>query len=159
MAITKNSVVAFHYTVTDEDGVQMDSSAGNAPLTYLHGASNIIRGLENAMEGKSEGYSFNVTILPAEAYGDYIDGLVEAVPMAAFGDNPVEVGMRFEAQTDQGPISVVITHIEGDSATVDGNHPLAGKSLRFDVTIETIRAATAEELTHGHAHGEGGHHH
>ncbi len=159
MTISTNSVVTFHYTVRDEDGVQLDSSEGQAPLTYLHGANNIVPGLERALAGHRVGDKLQVQIDPAEAYGEYHDSLVEAVPLEAFGDNKVEVGMRFEAQTSQGPISVVITHIEGDQATVDGNHPLAGKSLNFDVTIEDIREATGEEVAHGHAHGEGGHHH
>ena len=159
MAITQNSVVAFHYTVSDEDGVQLDTSSGKAPLTYLHGANNIIKGLESALEGKAAGDSLTVTIPPEEAYGEYHDALVEAVPKSAFGENEVEVGMRFEAQTNQGPISVVVTNIENDDVTVDGNHPLAGKILTFEVTVEDIREATQEELDHGHAHGEGGHQH
>lgn len=159
MTIKTNSVVAFHYTVRDEDGVKLDSSEGSAPLTYLHGASNIIPGLEQALAGKSKGDSLEVTIPPEEAYGVYHDGLVEAVPKDAFEGADIEVGMRFEAQTSDGPISVVITGIEGDHVTVDGNHPLAGKSLSFSVTIEDIRDATAEEISHGHVHGPGGHHH
>jgi FKBP-type peptidyl-prolyl cis-trans isomerase SlyD len=159
MTIKANTVVAFHYTVSDEDGVQLDSSNGKDPLTYLHGASNIIPGLEQALEGKTAGEQLQVTIEPAQAYGEYQDHLVEAVPREAFGENNVEVGMRFEAQTQQGPISVVITNIEGDQVTVDGNHPLAGKSLSFDVTIDSIREASEEEISHGHAHGAGGHQH
>ncbi|MFA5630267.1 MAG: peptidylprolyl isomerase [Porticoccaceae bacterium] len=159
MNITNNAVVALHYTVKDEDGVKLDSSEGGTPLTYLHGASNIIPGLERALEGKSKGDALDVNIPPAEAYGEYIDELVDSVPREAFQGAEVEVGMRFEAQTNNGPISVVITHIEGDNVTVDGNHPLAGKSLNFSVTVEDIREATAEEIAHGHVHGPGGHHH
>ncbi|HEY8384646.1 MAG TPA: peptidylprolyl isomerase [Porticoccaceae bacterium] len=159
MNVTHNTVVSIHYTVRDEDGVQLDSSEGREPLVYLHGANNIIPGLESALDGKSVGEHLQVSIAPAEAYGEHLDHLVEAVPMQAFGGQPVEVGMRFEAQTDRGPISVVITHIEGDQVTVDGNHPLAGKPLSFDVTITDVREATEEEVAHGHAHGAGGHHH
>lgn len=159
MNVIQDCVVTFHYKVSDEDGVQLDSSEGKAPLTYLHGSNNIIKGLQSALAGTSEGDTLSVTVSPEEAYGEYIDALVEAVPKEAFGDNKLEVGMRFEAQTNQGPISVVVTNIEDDSVTVDGNHPLAGKSLTFDVTVETIREATKEELDHGHVHGEGGHHH
>ncbi|MCK9505722.1 MAG: peptidylprolyl isomerase [Porticoccaceae bacterium] len=159
MTIQNNSVVAFHYTVSDEDGVQLDSSSGQSPLTYLHGANNIIPGLEAALTGKSAGDSLKVDIAPDEAYGEYHEGLVQSVPLEAFGDAEVEVGMRFEAQTNDGPISVVITDIDGGNATVDGNHPLAGKKLTFDVTIEDIRPATEEEISHGHVHGVGGHHH
>ncbi|GIX30886.1 MAG: hypothetical protein KatS3mg124_1358 [Porticoccaceae bacterium] len=159
MNVSQDTVVTFHYTVRDEEGVELDSSRGREPLSYLHGANNIIPGLESALEGRGEGESLTVTIPPEEAYGEYLDALVEAVPRAAFGDHEVEVGMRFEAQTNRGPISVVVTNVEGDLVTVDGNHPLAGKSLTFEVTIEKVRPATAEELAHGHAHGEGGHDH
>ena len=159
MNITHNAVVAFHYTVKDEDGVKLDSSEGGTPLTYLHGANNIIPGLERALEGKSKGDSLDVNIPPAEAYGEYIDALVESVPREAFQGAEVEVGMRFEAQTNNGPISVVITHIEGDQVTVDGNHPLAGQRLTFEVKVADIRDASEDELAHGHIHGEGGVHH
>ncbi|HLS99007.1 MAG: peptidylprolyl isomerase [Porticoccaceae bacterium] len=159
MTVKHNAVVSIHYTVRDEDGVQLDTSAGGDPLTYLHGAHNIIPGLESALEGKQVGDSLQVSIVPEEAYGEHLDHLVESVPMDAFGGQPLEVGMRFEAQTEQGPISVVITDISGDLVTVDGNHPLAGKSLSFDVTIDSIRDASDEEIAHGHAHGAGGHHH
>lgn len=159
MTVKNNAVVAFHYTVRDEDGVQMDSSEGKEPLTYLHGANNIIPGLEKALEGKAQGDSLSVTIEPAEAYGEYVDELVESVPMEAFGENKVEAGMRFEAQTPNGPISVVVTDVQDDKVTVDGNHPLAGKSLNFEVTIDSVRDATEEELSHGHVHGAGGHEH
>ena len=159
MTVTNNVVVSIHYTVRDEDGVQLDSSVGREPLTYLHGAHNIIPGLELALEGKAIGDQLQVNIVPEEAYGEYLDHLVESVPRDSFGDNPLEVGMRFEAQTNQGPVSVVVTSIDEDLVTVDGNHPLAGKSLSFDVTIEDIRDASEEEVAHGHAHGAGGHQH
>ncbi|MAT50642.1 MAG: peptidylprolyl isomerase [Porticoccaceae bacterium] len=160
MTVKNNAVVSFHYTVRDEDGVQLDSSSGKAPLSYLHGANNIIPGLEEALEGKTTGDSLQVTIPPAQAYGEHMDQLVESVPRSAFGEvENLEVGMRFEAQTPQGPISVVVTSVEGDNVTVDGNHPLAGKTLSFDVTIDSVREATEEELAHGHVHGEGGHQH
>lgn len=159
MTIQKNSVVAFHYTVSDEDGIQLDTSAGKDPLTYLHGANNIIPGLELALAGKVVGDAINVTISPDQAYGEYHDGLVQLVPLEAFGDVELEVGMRFEAQTEDGPMPVVITDINNGQATVDGNHPLAGKSLTFAVTVEDIRQASDEEIAHGHAHGPGGHHH
>jgi FKBP-type peptidyl-prolyl cis-trans isomerase SlyD len=159
MTIQNNSVVSFHYTVSDEDGVKLDSSEGKDPLTYLHGARNIIPGLEAALAGKQEGDDLNVTIPPEEAYGEHLDQLVESVPMSAFQGADVHIGMRFEAQSDQGPISVVVTHVEGDTVTVDGNHPLAGKSLNFDVSVQSIREASAEEIEHGHVHGQGGHDH
>jgi len=159
MTVKQNAVVSIHYTVRDEDGVQLDSSEGRDPLVYLHGAHNIIPGLELALEGKKVGEQLQISIAPEEAYGEHLDHLVESVPVEAFGEQPVEVGMRFEAQTEQGPLSVVITAIDGEHVTVDGNHPLAGKPLSFDVTITDIRDASAEEVAHGHAHGPGGHHH
>ncbi|MCK9468986.1 MAG: peptidylprolyl isomerase [Porticoccaceae bacterium] len=159
MTVKQNAVVSIHYTVRDEDGVQLDSSEGRDPLVYLHGAHNIIPGLELALEGKKVGEQLQISIAPEEAYGEHLDHLVESVPLQAFGEQPVEVGMRFEAQTEQGPLSVVITAIDGEHVTVDGNHPLAGKPLSFDVTITDIRDASAEEVAHGHAHGPGGHHH
>ncbi|TNE80755.1 MAG: peptidylprolyl isomerase [Gammaproteobacteria bacterium] len=160
MNITENAVVLFHYTLTDEDGVQLDSSADNAPLAYIHGHKNIIPGLEQAMEGKTEGDAMKVTVPAAEAYGEYQDHLVQDVPREAFqGIDEVKPGMRFEAQTPSGPVSVVVTAATDETVTVDGNHPLAGKDLTFDVKIETVREASEEELAHGHVHGEGGHDH
>ncbi|MEZ5529862.1 MAG: peptidylprolyl isomerase [Porticoccaceae bacterium] len=160
MNITENAVVLFHYTLTDEDGVQLDSSSDTAPLAYIHGHNNIIPGLEKAMEGKTEGDSMKVTVPAAEAYGEYHDHMVQEVPREAFqGIDEVKPGMRFEAQTPSGPISVVVTATTDDTVTVDGNHPLAGKDLTFEVSIESVREATEEELSHGHVHGPGGHQH
>lgn len=160
MTITNHSVVSFHYTLTDDQGNQLDSSIGKDPLTYLHGAGNIIPGLEKELEGKSVGDKLQVTVAPEEAYGIVHDGMIQQVPREAFGENQdLAVGMRFEAQTDQGPVSVVITNVSDTQVTVDGNHPLAGKTLNFDVSIEEIRDASPEEKDHGHAHGPGGHHH
>lgn len=157
MSIQANAVVSIHYAVSDESGEQLDSSAGKDPLTYLHGANNIISGLEKALEGKDVGDQVQVNIPPEEAYGERMEQLVEAVPREAFGDvENLEVGMRFQAQTDKGEISVVITDIEDDQVTVDGNHPLAGKALNFDVEVSEVREATEEEIAHGHAHGAGG---
>lgn len=159
MTVKQNAVVSIHYTVRDEDGVQLDSSDGRDPLVYLHGANNIIPGLESALDGKNVGTELNISIPAEDAYGEHLDHLVESMPVQAFGEQPLEVGMRFEAQTERGPISVVITDIDGDHVTVDGNHPLAGKPLTFDVTITDIRDASDEEVAHGHVHGEGGHQH
>ncbi len=160
MNITENAVVLFHYILTDGDGVQLDSSTDTAPLAYIHGHKNIIPGLEQAMEGKKEGDTMKVTVPAADAYGEYQDHLVQEVPRQAFqGIDDVKPGMRFEAQTPSGPVSVVVTAATDDTVTVDGNHPLAGKELTFDVKIETVREASEEELAHGHVHGAGGHEH
>lgn len=158
-AIANNHVVSFHYTLTNAEGEQLDKSQ-DQPLVYLQGAGNIIPGLEKAMEGKTVGEKFSVTIPAAEAYGEYNTDLVQEVPLQMFqGVENVEPGMQFQAQTDDGVQIVTIKAIEGENAIVDANFPLAGQDLTFDVEITDIREASAEELDHGHVHGAGGHHH
>ncbi len=147
-------VVSIHYTLTNNDGEVLDSSEGAEPLNYLHGAGNIIPGLENALVGKAEGAKLEVKIPPAEAYGEIVPQLIDTVPMAAFqGVESVEAGMAFEArQSDGSARRIVVTKVEGDQVTVDGNHPLAGVELNFDVEVVAVRAASDEEVQHGHAH-------
>jgi FKBP-type peptidyl-prolyl cis-trans isomerase SlyD len=159
MIISENAVVLFHYTLTDEEGNQLDSSTDREPLAYIHGHKNIIPGLEKAMEGKKEGDVMIETIAAADAYGERQEQMIQQVPRTSFQTEDMQVGMRFEAQTPNGPISVVVTELTDETVTVDGNHPLAGKALTFDVKIDTVREASEEELTHGHVHGEGGHQH
>lgn len=161
MTIAQNKVVAIHYKVADaESGEVIDSSEGAAPMTYLHGHQNIIPGLEAALDGKQVGDAFEVKVAAADAYGEYSEERVQQVPVEAFtGVDKVEPGMAFTAETGQGPVNLIVTEVEGDTVTVDANHPLAGKSLNFDVVIDSIRDASEEELAHGHVHGEGGHHH
>ncbi|MDG1819724.1 MAG: peptidylprolyl isomerase [Porticoccaceae bacterium] len=161
MTIKENSAVSFHYTLTDDAGQEIDSSAGKDPLAYLHGAGNIIPGLENALEGKAVGDQLNVAVTAEEGYGPVQQELIQDVPRTAFqGVESIEIGMQFEAQTGQGgAVPVTVTAVTDETVTVDGNHPLAGKALNFDVTIEDVREATAEELEHGHVHGVGGHQH
>ena len=161
MTITQNSAVSFHYTLTDDQGQQIDSSAGQDPLAYLHGAGNIIPGLEKALEGKSVGDQLNVEVSAEEGYGPVQHELIQDVPRSSFqGVESIEVGMQFEAQTGQGgSVPVTVTAVTDETVTVDGNHPLAGKNLNFDVTIADVREASAEELEHGHIHGPGGHNH
>lgn len=161
MTIKENSAVSFHYTLTDADGQQLDSSAGKEPLAYLHGAGNIIPGLENALTGKAVGDSMVVAVSAAEGYGEVQKELIQEVPRSAFqGVDTIEVGMQFEAQTGQGGnVPVTVTAVTEEVVTVDGNHPLAGKNLNFDVSIEDVRDATEEELANGHVHGPGGHEH
>ena len=162
MSIQANTVASIHYTLTDEDGVRLDSSQGSEPLVYLHGAGNIIPGLENALLGKTVGENLQVTIEPAEAYGEYQDAMVQSVPRNLFGeDQDLQVGMRFQAQTDDSSMSVEVTEVTEESVSVDANHPLAGKTLHFNVTVAELRDATEEEQTHGHPHVEGdcGHEH
>ena len=161
MTIKENSAVSFHYTLTDDDGQQLDSSAGKEPLAYLHGAGNIIPGLENALTGKAVGDSMSVAVSAAEGYGEVQNELIQDVPRTSFqGVDEIEVGMQFEAQTGQGgTVPVTVTAVSDETVTVDGNHPLAGKNLNFDVSIEAVRDATEEELEHGHVVGHRGHEH
>lgn len=160
MQIAQNSVVAFHYTLTNDAGEVLDSSEGREPLTYLHGAGNIIPGLEKELEGRTAGDKLTATVSPAEGYGEKQPQLIQEVPRDAFqGVDGIQPGMQFQAQTQGGPLMVTVTKVEGDVVTVDGNHPLAGQTLNFDVEIASVREASQEEIEHGHVHGEGGHHH
>lgn len=160
MQAAENSVVSMHYTLTNNKGEVLDSSQGGDPLTYLHGSGNIIPGLEKALTGKQVGDKLQVTVAPAEGYGEHDPALIQQVPKRAFQGVPnIEPGMTFHAQSSQGPMRVTVTAVQGDMVTVDGNHPLAGETLNFDVEITEVRAATLEEIAHGHVHGPGGHHH
>ncbi len=160
MDIQNNRVASIHYTLTDNDNNVIDSSEGSEPLAFLTGAQNIIPGLENALIGKSKGDELSVSIEPKDGYGEHIPGMVQQAPISAFeGIDDLAVGMRFQAETDQGPVPVRVVAVEGDTVTVDGNHELAGVQLNFAVTVEDVREASAEELEHGHVHGPGGHHH
>ncbi|WP_110688060.1 peptidylprolyl isomerase [Salinicola aestuarinus] len=160
MQIAQNSVVAFHYKLTNDSGEVLDSSEGRDPLTYLHGSGNIIPGLEKELEGCNSGDKLQVAVEPTEGYGEVQPALVQEVPRDAFqGVDEVQPGMQFQAQTQEGPLMVTVTKVEGDTVTVDGNHPLAGEKLNFDVEITEVREATEEEVSHGHVHGEGGHEH
>jgi FKBP-type peptidyl-prolyl cis-trans isomerase SlyD len=160
MSITRDQVVSIHYTLRDDAGEVIDRSAEGEPLAYLHGRGQLIPGLERELTGRSAGDRLQVKIAPAEGYGEYDRELVQQVPRRALkGIGDVRVGMRLQAQTPEGARAVTITQLSGDMVTLDGNHPLAGKNLNFDVEVAAVRAATEEELTHGHVHGAGGHHH
>ncbi|ATX80530.1 FKBP-type peptidyl prolyl cis-trans isomerase [Mariprofundus aestuarium] len=153
MQISNHKVVSFHYTLTNDAGETIDSSVGGDPLAYLHGEENIIPGLENALEGKAVGDKLNVSLEAADAYGEYNPALTEVVPSSMFeGVDKIEAGMEFRAETSEGVQVVRIAEVDGDNITVDGNHPLAGQRLNFDVEIAEIREASAEELEHGHIH-------
>jgi FKBP-type peptidyl-prolyl cis-trans isomerase SlyD len=156
MNISKNSVVTFHYTLTDNDGTVLDSSDGRDPFAYLQGGGMIVPGLESQMEGKAKGDKFTAVVAPSQGYGDFNKDLLQRVPLERFGDQKVEAGMQFEA----GEHSIVtVKEVTDSEVLVDGNHPLAGVTLNFAVEVTDVREATAEELSHGHVHGEGGHHH
>lgn len=156
MQITKNTVAAIHYTLRDNEGQVLDSSSGRDPLYYLHGAGNLIAGMEEGLEGKTPGDKFSLKITPEKGYGEVDPQMIQQVPRSAFGSQEVKPGMKFS--TNQGGV-VTVTEVGLENVTVDANHPLAGIELNFDVEIMEVRSATPEELTHGHVHGPGGHHH
>ncbi len=155
MTIQLKSVVAIHYTIKDDEGTEIESTIGGEPMVYLHGAGNIIRGLELALLGKNTGDKIQATVEPAEAYGEFIAEMVQTVPRSVFADQDVEVGMRFNTKTEHGPLSFTVKDVSEEEVIVDGNHPLAGQTLHFDVSVEALREATEEELNHGHIHGTG----
>lgn len=156
MKIANDLAVAIHYTLTDDKAETLDSSAGAEPLTYLHGHLNIIPGLESALEGLTVGDKKQVTVQPAEGYGEFDESLVQDVPREMFtGVDQIEPGMAFEVDGPDGHHLVEVTKVSAETITIDGNHALAGKVLNFDVEVVDVRAATEEELQHGHIHGEG----
>jgi FKBP-type peptidyl-prolyl cis-trans isomerase SlyD len=160
MQIAPHTVASFHYTLTDDAGQVLDSSEGRGPLVYLHGSGQIVPGLEKAMEGRSTGDRFEVDVVPEEAYGPHHEALVQDQPREAFqGVEDIRPGMQFQGRGPQGEFSVTVTAVQDDSVRVDGNHPLAGQTLHFAVEVTDVRAASAEEMAHGHVHGAGGHHH
>jgi FKBP-type peptidyl-prolyl cis-trans isomerase SlyD len=154
MKVSDNCVVSMHYTLTDSDGKVIDSSVGGDPLKYLHGAGNIIPGLEMALLGCEVGDNKKVTVQPIDGYGVFDESLIKTLPRDAFsGIDEIEVGMEFQAQGDDGVIqAVVVTDISDEGITIDANHELAGMILHFDVTIDAVRESTPEELDHGHVH-------
>ena len=160
MKIAKDKVVSIEYTLRDNSGNILDSSNGGDPLAYLHGNGNLIPGLESQLEGKSANESLKVTVDPVDGYGEFDAAQIVNVPKDQFtGVTDLAVGMQFTASGPDGERLVTVTKIEHNTVTVDGNHPLAGQTLNFDVKILEVREATAEELSHGHVHGAGGHHH
>jgi FKBP-type peptidyl-prolyl cis-trans isomerase SlyD len=160
MSIASDSVVSIRYTLRDDGGEVIDASGDGEPLTYLHGHGNLIQGLERELTGKNPGDRLQVKIAPADGYGEYDPALVQKVPRRSLkGISQVKVGLRLQAQTPEGPRVLTVTQMQGDMVTLDGNHPLAGKNLNFEVEVAAVRDATQEELEHGHVHGPGGHHH
>jgi FKBP-type peptidyl-prolyl cis-trans isomerase SlyD len=156
MQVAEKKVISLHYTLTNTSGNVLDSSTAEDPLVYLHGAGNIIPGLENALTDKSVGDKLNVTIAPEDAYGIRTENMIETVPRDMFqGIDQIEPGMQFHAQGGAGPVTVTVVNVTDDEVTIDGNHPLAGETLIFDVEITDIREATTDELEHGHIHGKG----
>jgi FKBP-type peptidyl-prolyl cis-trans isomerase SlyD len=154
--IANDLAVAIHYTLTDDDGDVLDSSAGSAPLIYLHGHANIIPGLERALAGCSVGDKKQVIVQPGDGYGERDDSLVQDIPREMFGGvESIEVGMEFQVEGQHGHQFVEVTAVKDEVITIDGNHALAGKVLNFEVEVVDVRQATEEELHHGHIHGDG----
>ena len=161
MQISEQKVVTMNYEVVDDQGQLIDRSEEDSPLAYIHGTGQLIPGLETALEGRGKGDKVAVEVPPEQGYGERDEEGVQTVARNQFDDSvEIEVGMQFEAQDDdEGHQIVEVTAVDGENITLDTNHPLAGKNLRFDVEILDVRDASAEELSHGHVHGPGGHDH
>lgn len=158
MNIVKDTVVTLQYKVSDDKGVVLD--AGKEPQAYLHGGyGNIFALIEAALEGKTVGFATTLGLHPQDAFGPRDEALVRTIPKREFPPG-VKVGGHLTGYTDDGQQQAfTVVKIKGDTVHLDGNHPFAGKSLRFALKVLQVRAATAEEIAHGHAHGDGGHHH
>ncbi len=160
MQIAAQKVVSIEYTLKDADGQVLDTSDGRQPLAYLHGAGNIVVGLEKALEGKAAGDTVEVSVSPEEGYGLRDEAAIRNVPARKLSpDKKVLPGQRFRMMTASGAVVATVLSVQGDYAKVDGNHPLAGVTLNFSVKVVDVREPTEEELAHGHVHGPGGHNH
>ena len=160
MEISADRVVTIHYTLKDDKGAVLDSSAGGDPLAYIQGHGNLVSGLEKALDGKQKGHTLAVAVPPEGGYGKRDSTLVKRVPKRSLqGSGDIKKGMQFQARTDDGMRLFTVTAVLGDMVSLDGNHPLADQTLHFDVQVIDVRAASGEELEHGHVHGAGGHHH
>ncbi|HOV46149.1 MAG: peptidylprolyl isomerase [Spirochaetes bacterium] len=152
MKISENKVVSFSYTVKNAAGEVLDQSDASAPFSYLHGCHQIISGLEVALEGKEKDAKFSVHVDPEDAYGVRDESLIFTIDRSYLGDEPIEKGMQLQLQAEDGYHIVTILDITDTEVKLDGNHPLAGESLDFDVQVLDVREATAEEIEHGHSH-------
>ena len=161
LLIADGHVVVLNYTLRSDEGEVIDASTTEDPMAYLHGADNIVPGLEQALSGKAAGFTGKVTVAPEDGYGEREDLPPQAVPRAAFPPNvQLAPGMQFMAEgPDNHPAPIWISRVEGDQVFVDPQHPLAGKTLHFDVEVLAVRKATENELSHGHPHGPDGHGH
>jgi len=159
MKVDKHTVVSLHYTLKNNDGNVLDTSQGGDPLVYLHGVGNLIPGLEKEINGKEEGTEFQATVPPEEAYGQRNEEFIKTVSKNDFqGDEELQVGMQVQIQSQSGEKALaMVSDIKGENVDLDLNHPLAGETLHFEVKIEGVRQATAEEIEHKHAHGPNGH--
>ncbi len=163
MKISRNTVVSLSFTVTDLNGQVLDRTRPGEPMVALIGYDNLIRGLEQALDGHEAGDEFTVVVNPKDAYGEVNESLIQEVDRSMFGDFALEEGQVFEAESTHGPVPVIVKEIKEHTVVVDANHPFAGKTLNFLVVVDEVRAATPEEQKHGHAHPDGhcpseGHH-
>lgn len=159
MKIARGRVVRMHYTLRDERGSTIESSRGRDPLSYLHGYGQLIPGLEKALDGSEAGLQTAVTVAPKDAYGEKDPKAVIRAAREDFPDDlKLEAGVEVQADTPDGPITFTVVSVDEKEAVLDANHPLAGKTLTFDVEILEVRAATSDEMAHGHVHGPGGAH-
>jgi len=156
--VQPKSVVSIEYTLKDDKGEVLDKSEGE-PLVYIHGVGNLVPGLEKALEGKAAGDSLSVTLTPEQGYGNRDEKLVRKLPLRKIRDARPQPGKSYPAEVGDRMRMVLVTGVSGDYASIDANHALTGMTLHFEVKIVEVREATAEELSHGHAHGKGGHHH
>ena len=155
--VAAHKAVEIHYTLTNDAGEVVDSSREVEPLPYIHGTESLVPGLESALDGKAVGDKIVVSIAPADGYGEVNPELTQSIPRNLFEfDGEIEVGMRFEAEAENGIELVTVIAVDAENIVIDANHPLAGQTLNFDVEIMSIREATSEELEHGHVHGAGG---
>jgi FKBP-type peptidyl-prolyl cis-trans isomerase SlyD len=160
MKITKDTVVQFNYKLTDESGQILESTEGDVPMLYLHGHKQMMKGVEAEMEDKEAGDTFTVTLAAKDAYGERQEGAEQRIPTKHLqGAKKWKKGMVATVQTEEGHRQVTVVKVGKFMITCDLNHPYAGKDVTFDIAIVEVRSATAEELSHGHAHGAGGHQH
>ena len=154
MQIQGKCVVSIDYTLTNDEGQTLDASTDEQPMIYLHASSSLIPGLEKELDGKTIGDQFKVSVQPEDAYGSVNPEMVQQVPKNSFeGVDDIQAGMQFQAQGPEGQMQIVtIEEVSGENVTVNGNHPLAGQVLHFDVTVKDVREATEEEIEHGHVH-------
>jgi FKBP-type peptidyl-prolyl cis-trans isomerase SlyD len=164
MQVSADKVVSFHYNLEDIDGALLETSYNSDPTLYLHGHSNILASLESALEHKAVGDKINATLAPQDAYGERKEGAVQRIPIKHLHNhaalkNKLKPGVKVQVNTQHGPWEAIVLKVGKFNVDIDSNHPLAGKTLSFEIEIVSVREATAEELVHGHAHGAGGHHH
>jgi FKBP-type peptidyl-prolyl cis-trans isomerase SlyD len=161
MQIEKDKVISIFYHLRDADGASLENTQGGIPLAYLHGHNNLLPALEKALDGRQTGDQFSLTLQPEEAYGPVREGATQRVPIKHLLGSPKRLrsGMLVRVQTDRGAVSARVLKVGKFMVDVDLNHPFAGKTLTFEIEVTAVRDASAEEIAHGHAHGEGGHHH